>query len=58
MAIIRHQPINHPREILPLLYRSAVFRRRRQHPAGEYPGYPLVAGTDAALSGFSADCRF
>jgi ABC-2 type transport system permease protein len=41
-----------PREILPLLYALAGVSPPAPTPGGEYPGYPLVAGADAALFWF------
>ncbi len=41
-----------PREILPLLYALAGVSPPAPAPGGEYPGYPLVASTDAALFWF------
>jgi ABC-2 type transport system permease protein len=41
-----------PREILPLLYALAGVSPPATPPGGEYPGYPLVANTDAALFWF------
>jgi ABC-2 type transport system permease protein len=40
------------REILPLLYALAGVSAPSPGPGGEYPGYPLVAGPDAALFWF------
>jgi hypothetical protein len=41
-----------PREILPLLYALAGVSPPPPARGGEYPGYPLVAGADAALFWF------
>jgi ABC-2 type transport system permease protein len=41
-----------PREILPLLYALAGVSPPAPTPGSEYPGYPLVAGADAALFWF------
>jgi hypothetical protein len=41
-----------PREILPLLYVLAEVKPPAPAPAGDYPGYPLVARGEAALLWF------